>query len=402
MIELSKKLQKLIIVSIEVDEEEDAYTVFEAVNAKGAKLTLADILKNMIFRKLRPEAGEDDLAQEKWDRILHNLEPIGFNMSKFIRYHWLSKFEFLPESKLYDAIKRKLEIEKSMTWLEFLENLEDDSRRMKKLFDSDPIHFSEVSSGNRISSSLQAISSMNVSQCYVVLLSMFRNISLKKKWVREYEFLEKFCFNYHAIGKQQAVRVEKRYSEYAVEIENIGYSDASDREKSVMLETALRRMHDELTKLCNDFVSQEHFLNRFSEELKYSPSGKKKQLLKYVLLKINAKISGGTGEMTIDPFNTNIEHILPQKPAQWGLDPIQVEDYVDNIGNLTILSKKLNSSIGNKPLGEKLAELEKSEIALTIDLVNMIKENGLQWNRDIIERRGQDLAKVAYRDIWKI
>ena len=36
---LAKKIEKLTVVSIDVEQEEDAYTVFESVNAKGAALT---------------------------------------------------------------------------------------------------------------------------------------------------------------------------------------------------------------------------------------------------------------------------------------------------------------------------------------------------------------------------
>ncbi|MED5267311.1 MAG: DUF262 domain-containing protein, partial [Candidatus Thermoplasmatota archaeon] len=107
---LIRRVEKLSVVAIYVENPEDAYKVFESVNAKGAALTLADILKSLIFRRVPPTA-EEDSAQLQWDKINSNLEGTGFAMSKFIRYYWLSKYGFLTESKLYSAIKDKLEKE---------------------------------------------------------------------------------------------------------------------------------------------------------------------------------------------------------------------------------------------------------------------------------------------------
>ena len=266
---LAKKVEKLTVVSIDVEQEEDAYTVFESVNAKGAALTLADILKNMIFRQLKNKKGEEDTAQNQWNDIISNLDGTGFSMSKFIRYYWLSKHEFLTESKLYEAIKKKLQRRK-VDWQALLDDLVSDSRRLKLLKSADIDDFGDFKSPRRVSLAMRGISIMSVSQVYVLLLSMHRNRTMKKNWQREYQFLEKFCFNYHAIGKQQAVRVEKKYSQYAREIEEISkISNAED--KSTELEKILRIMISEsLTELSQNFVNETNFTERFSRELVYS------------------------------------------------------------------------------------------------------------------------------------
>ena len=397
---LAKKIEKLTVVSIDVEQEEDAYTVFESVNAKGAALTLADILKNMIFRQLKNKKGEEDTAQNQWNDIISNLDGTGFSMSKFIRYYWLSKHEFLTESKLYEAIKKKLQRRK-VDWQALLDDLVTDSRRLRLLTSGDIEDFSDFKSPRRVSSSLRGISIMNVSQVYVLLLSMHRNRAMKKKWQREYEFLEKFCFNYHAIGKQQAVRVEKKYSQYAREIEEISEIGIAE-DKSTELEKTMRKMISELTELKNNFISETNFTDQFSRELVYSKSIQKRRLVSYTLLKINNHITGGTGELTIDQAMVNMEHILPQNPEQWGFEKNEVEEYVNLVGNITLLSKKLNSKIGNKKLDEKLPYLSESELEITRRVVSDIEKNGMEWNEQTILSRSEELAKVAYSEIWKI
>tara|TARA_A100001388_G_scaffold206724_1_gene157378 strand:+ start:736 stop:2508 length:1773 start_codon:yes stop_codon:yes gene_type:complete len=396
---LADRVGRLKVVAIDVSDQEDAYTVFESVNAKGAQLTLADILKSLIFRRV-PETAEEDRAQRQWDKMIANLDGTGFTISKFIRYYWLSKFGFLTETKLYSAIKDKLEREGTMTWEELLDELVSNSRNLRVLKDAEYDSFYDYNSTRQVTNALKGISLMNVSQVYVLLMSMHRNMSMKKKWEREFKALEDFSFNYHTVGKGQAVRVEKKYSEWAQQIENL--NKIEDKEKrSGELEEILKRALSNLQELRDQYVPEVVFIPGFIQELDYSKA-RQRPLIAYVLKRIDDHYSGGTGEYVINPHKVNLEHVLPQKPEQWNLDSSDVEEYVNEIGNLTILSKKLNSEAGNKPLKEKITILEKSEITITQSLVRSINEEGVVWNEDSIHNRSMELAKTSYDEIWNL
>ena len=400
LVSFMKTIENVILISIEVEFEEDAYAVFESVNAKGMELTLADLLKNLIFRNLRPNEEGEDTAQRQWDQIIENLDGTGFPMKKFIRYFWLSKYDFLTESKLFDAVKQKLKVEKMQTWQQFLDDLVNESARLRRLTHPDFEDYSELDSPRRISEALEAISLMGVSQVYVLLLAISRNLSLKKKWQGDLEFLENFCFRYNVIGKGQAVRVEKSFSNYAREIEGVRKLEGGARIKK--LNSILDRLRNDLSQLAKNHVPKELFVEGFNREMRYSTTPKKKHILGYVLLKLNDHIGGGTGELQVDPRMVNIEHILPQKPVQWGLDEKEIEDYVHSIGNLTYLSKKLNSEIGNKPIVEKIVKLKDSELPMVKKLVKTIEENQLVWNDKAISARSNHLAEMSFEEVWKI
>ena len=400
LVSLSKTITQVILISIEVEFEEDAYAVFESVNAKGMELTLADLLKNLIFRNLRPNEEGEDTAQRQWDQIIENLDGTGFPMKKFIRYYWLSKYDFLTESKLFDAVNQKLKIEKMQTWQQFLDDLVNESARLRRLTHPDSEDYSDLDSPRRISEALEAISLMGVSQVYVLLLAISRNLSLKKKWQGDLEFLENFCFRYNVIGKGQAVRVEKLFSNYGREIEGVRKLEGGARIKN--LNSILDRLRNELSQLARDHVPKELFVEGFNREMQYSTTPKKKHVLGYVLLKLNDHIGGGTGELQVDPRMVNIEHVLPQKPVQWGLDEKEVEDYVHSIGNLTYLSKKLNSEIGNKPIVEKIVKLKESELPMVKKLVKTIEDNQLVWNDKAIYARASEMAVISFEEVWKI
>ena len=137
----------------------------------------------------KSKPGEEDIAQKQWDIINQNLEGTGFKLSKFIRYHWLSKYGFLPESKLYEAIRKKLQV-KEITIQSLLDDLVVDAERIKKLKSGSIDDYSQFNSPRRVYNSILGISSMNVSQVYVLLLSILRNKAMKKKWERDIEFLK--------------------------------------------------------------------------------------------------------------------------------------------------------------------------------------------------------------------
>ena len=107
-------------------------------------------------------------------------------------------------------------------------------------------------------------------------------------------------------------------------------------------------------------------------------------------------------EKSIDYDNVNIEHIIPQKPESWGLTKEEIKGYVHRIGNLTLISKRLNSQMGNIDLENKLPILKKSGLKINEDLIDDIESNNNIWNEKSILDRSKKLASIAYDEVWKI
>ena len=167
------------------------------------------------------------------------------------------------------------------------------------------------------------------------------------------------------------------------------------------LETILREMRDDLVRVKREYVQLDNFTQRFSEELDYSKPSKR-LLVKYTLSRINHHYENGTGEMAVDLTMVNLEHVLPQNPKKWGLSKEDVEDYVDRIGNLTMISKKINSKMGNSTLNEKLDNIGGSELAINNNLIQFIEKHGGNWTKDEIHERERDQAKVSFEVVWAL
>jgi hypothetical protein len=132
---------------------------------------------------------------------------------------------------------------------------------------------------------------------------------------------------------------------------------------------------------------EELFIEKLTQ-IKYKTSPTQKNLIRRIFSIINKRI--GTGEIT---FETNIEHILPQKPQTWGLTKQDVAEYVDNIGNLTMIQKQMNSKMGNKPFADKFPILMSSEIKLN-GMLEQHLDDGF-WNHNSIGNRANELAEIV-------
>jgi hypothetical protein len=102
-----------------------------------------------------------------------------------------------------------------------------------------------------------------------------------------------------------------------------------------------------------------------------------------------------------------IEHILPQTwvdhwPLPMDVDPVQAaldrNRLLHSLGNLTLVNNKLNPSLSNSPWQSKAGALaDHSILHLNKDLLSSYAEN--DWSEAAIRERGQSLAAAAAR-IW--
>ncbi len=378
------------IIVTEIYDENDAYEIFESVNNTGIELGVADLLKNFLFKRVKiEEGGSVSDIMDKWNEVLENVQ--NSELTKFIRYYWLSKQKvFVTEAKLFKAIKNHPITSGKV----LLQELVDNAKIYYDLRNPLDADFQNVENVERVRNSLIGIREMNITQCYVLLLSIYRNKDkINTNWITVFELIEKFNFIYHAVSKLPANKVEKLYQELAFKIEDIVNKNENSDSMRVILETEFNNLENKLKSL---LPPKEVFILGFSD-LTY----KKKGLCRYTLSKIEE--SFGTKEYVLNHPTITIEHILPQKPGKdWNLTSGQIKNYVHNIGNLTLLGKKPNGTVQNKSIADKIIILKEStEVKITQKLLSQIEPTGI-WNEESIKSRAIELANVAFDKVWKI
>ena len=110
LIEVRSKLLGLELIFIEVEDEDDAYIVFETLNTRGKELEVVDLVKNHLARKIKQSHASVDPTKEKWAEFLEIFEssqaPITPN--RFILHAWLSRHPYVSQNRLFKQIHTKV------------------------------------------------------------------------------------------------------------------------------------------------------------------------------------------------------------------------------------------------------------------------------------------------------
>jgi uncharacterized protein with ParB-like and HNH nuclease domain len=369
------KIFDSLIVSININNEDDCYEVFETVNAKGEELSSSDKIKNLILKNCKTDKEEKNI---EWNEMSVRLNDFGLTMNDFIRYFWISKFEKVSNKLLYKKVK---EGEKNFGSYDDLFN------RISEYFKVVELVFSPskddledygigVDYSYEIYLSLSSLRSMKIFQLLFLSIAVLENKNIKDSSIlRILKFIEKFGFVYFKICHLAGNRVESRVANVSLMINNKKGNDISDVINKIK------------TEFLDIYPSDNEIKDSFDDFIEYSESTKK--MLKhmfYNIYEIDKNI------ILLDNFS--LEHILPQNPKNMGLNKKDIKPVVNNIGNLTLLERSLNSEVGNKAVIDKVKYLSRS-------VINENKnESFSMWNsdnyEDCISKRKESLELLIF------
>ncbi len=359
--------QGLLFIQISVEDELNAYTVFETLNARGIELSSTDLLKNYLFSLFqRP----DDLreAQRQWKRIINTVQMERF--PEFLRYYLSLKQTRVRRGRLFKIVRNS--VKNAAEAFALLDRLEDYSSLFVALSNHNDDFWRDIPNNKPYVRELQLF---KVKQAYPTLLAAYKSFS-NDNFTRLLKLVCIFSFRYTIISSLNPNELEKIYNQVAIEI----------------CRGNINSPRQVFAKLKSVYVSDEKFLQDFSY-LSISTRGQKKKLAKYILCKLEEYAS----VKLVEEDSFLIEHILPESPSEiWRKDfnEIQIEEMVYKIGNLTLLEPSFNRQIGNEAYSEKQKLYEKSVYELTSNI------QAEDWTPDNINLRQTRLARSAVH-IWR-
>jgi len=359
----------IVFTQIVVTNDLDAFKVFETLNARGVKLSTADLLKNYLFQ-LTHQLGDIDLeeAERRWQNINDTIRAN--DLTTFIRHYWNSKYKLERQPTLFKAIKR--EIKTPQIAFDFLDKLEKISQYYTAFSNaSDELWDKE----EKIH--LKVLDILNVTTCYSLMISAldFLLRSEFKILIRELAIIV-FRYNLSDLNPNEAERV---FSKVANDIANKTIVTA--KEATLALK--------------NIYVADDNFEQAFSTVIVNTK--RKRELAKYILVKIENQIANK--DYQPEEAVVTIEHILPENPGGvWNENfPADVqEDYIYRLGNYSLLEATINHKLGNNmPFADKLIAYKKSGYKLSNEYCNYEK-----FEPKVVALRQDKMAKVA-KGIWK-
>jgi uncharacterized protein with ParB-like and HNH nuclease domain len=380
-------------VLVTLDDEDDAYEVFEGFNARGVELSIADLFKNLIIQKVGGTEAEKEVALSKWNEIntiVRELNIPKFNINTYLRYFWIRNHQYIGEKELYRRIKKE-----TKDYGKLLNQLYAAALDIKVLFSDNVFEIKDLIGGEpkrsaSVNDSLKALRVMNTQSYMVWLMSLTDStarVNISAKWIATaMRHVEVFSFRYFGVSKLPANRVEKFYARLSREL--FAAVDQNDLGKieTVVLNTFIKDINED--KL---LPAKEQFLLDFEA---ISLQSNNKPFIRYVLSILEDE--AGTKEKRIDQQAVNIEHILPQKPSkEWAISAAELKESVNRLGNLTILLEKINATMSNKPIRPKMELLRGSQLHLNHDIIQQVEDSEYVWGPTEIGTRQVSLAQKA-------
>ena len=360
--------QRLLFIQINVEDELNAYTVFETLNARGIELSSTDLLKNYLFSLFQ---GPDDLqeAQRQWRRIVNTVQMEKF--PEFLRYYLSLQETRVRRERLFKIVRES--VKDGQQAFELLDQLENYSSLFIALSNSND-DFWRDNPENR--SYIRELELFRVKQAYPTLFAAYKKFS-SDNFTRLLKLVCVLSFRYTVVSSLNPNELETLYNRVAISIMNAETTNP-------------RQVFDALRSV---YVSDEKFLQDFSL-LSISTRGQKRKLVRYILWKLEIDASERQ-DISEDGFS--VEHILPESPTNdWRrtFTDSQLEEMVYRIGNLTPLEPNLNRQVGNGSYSIKQEAYQQSVYKLA---QNILAE---EWVADVLATRQRQLAQRATH-IWR-
>jgi uncharacterized protein with ParB-like and HNH nuclease domain len=126
------KVLTLKVIYIDLDNEDDAYVIFETLNTRGKDLTPSDLVKGHLTKLLKPTNQKVDYTKDAWNSIVELIEgsQADLSVTNFLHHYWLSCHEYVTVKKLYKDLKRKVTKQNAK---DFLDSLVRDARTYREI-----------------------------------------------------------------------------------------------------------------------------------------------------------------------------------------------------------------------------------------------------------------------------
>ena len=358
-------LSGFIILPIEVKDQIFAYQFFQTVNDRGNALSITDILKAYFFELSDDDKNKRKKVYDSWNQFTNNLGNV--KADTFLRHYWLSRIGVINIKDLLSELKENYNsYNKAIAFLNSIKSEAENYRILNNFEVSD----------DKEKSALTDIFELAKAFVMPPILAGIKHLSTDK-FVKLVKLLTIFVFRYRTICHLENKNMERLFSNIAILIrEQKGRVNLND------IKTMLKKINP----------TDESFNALFGEAkiIKNSVS-------KYILETIE-KYYRGDNFREWDP-KMSVEHILPKNSSKWDefckKEKFLPETYVNRLGNLTLVTKPLNSKMKNSIFDvKKEAIRDYSNYKINEYVIEREK-----WNNESINGRQREWGRVASK-IW--
>lgn len=307
------------MVAIAVEDEEHAYEIFEALNDRGLRLSVPDLVVNLLLKRCDNKTARQSVRQT-WNSSIQLLGKR--DVARFLRHLWLSKYGDLKAVGLYSAIKDHL-ISNKVTSLEFAQACADSCEDYLKLLDVDKSLPKDV-----LKDVEGLVRYLGVHNSLPLLLAGHQCLT-DTDFTKLVRTIVSVYLRHSLFSNQNPLELETAFYEAAREIRAKHTSKATSAKQLQAAKSILMKLNP------SDAVVQQQFEELFLSKAEAS----------WLVLQLANTMQSKTKELGMD--KANLEHIFPQNAGTDWPNRKSLEPFIWHIGNLTILGKRINSKAQN-------------------------------------------------------
>lgn len=366
--------ERLLFISVRVQDELSAYTVFETLNARGLELTETDLLKNYLLSLAdRLSKGQMEPLLHQWNRITDMVGSA--RLPDFLRHHLNSHRPYVRQKELFKILRRDVSDMQGVFGL--LQKLEIDATWYQALGDHNDQFWLDYPGAKE---HVRVLNLFNVKQ-YAPLVLAAKDVFGTQEIVEILRFCVVVSVRFNGVSRRSTHMLEEVYNKISIALRKGSASTLAD----------VRRLLGPI------YVPDEEFESDYST-LSLKAAGKSGKRLRYMLCQL---------EKQLEPKELNdetatqatIEHILPENPAECWFGTFSEADqerFRERLGNYTLLEKTLNTKdAANKGFEEKLPVYRQSQYSMT----RSIEYD--EWTPAAVQERQAMMARLA-KTVWKL
>jgi hypothetical protein len=403
-----RELLQVVVIDLAVDE--NAQEIFETLNARGAQLTAADLIKNFIFQRLL-EKGTDveDAYQKHWKEFETGFWETEISVGR-LRYprssiflnHWLvaRSGEEVVAREVFDRFKRFADHDAGLPMASVLEQVHRAAAVYRDFIVSASTHTGRIDRLGLFGYRTGVLESEVIKPLVLCLLDPEQTAIPETELIKALDVIESWM-----VRRMLVRATTKNYNQVVAEL--VALVRKSNRAASgAIIERYLAGQSSGSRYWPDDAEIREELATL----LAYRRLGRGR--LRMVLEALEDHQRGwsngkqGLGDERVARGKLAIEHVMPRKwQSFWPLRDGNEADrdrIIHTIGNLTLLTGRLNSKVSNGPwlgTGGKRDGLERHDVLLlNRELLKTAKE---EWTDEAIRTRTQGLADVIIQ-IWPV
>lgn len=398
----------LQVVAIDLDQDDDAQVIFETLNARGEPLLPADLLRNFIFlRAARKGEPQETLYNDYWRRFDDPFWRVEVKQGRLLRprsdlfmQHFLSSRQGVDIPIKHLFIEYKFWIERQQPFATVTDELATLSRQ-----GNDFRRIIEPKAGDPIFSLAVFLDTFDVRTCYPLLLAILDVGIEDQEWLKVSSTLESYLLRRAVCGL-----TTKNYNRTFLSL-------TRNLRRDGLTHANLVKQLSEQTGESAEWPTDAAFAEAWRSKHVYQTLNNAKVV--HILKRLNATFLRSKNELLSVNGALTVEHILPQNwiehwPLQDGskgltgveLSTAQPQDAkaaatrkrnaaLQTLGNLTILTRALNSAASNSAWREKRAELLRHSLLP----INQQLHGFDTWDEETISGRADVLLKLGL-ELW--